>query len=130
MIRGMIVVPARPRPLEFDEARSAVLVIDMQDDFGAPGGMFDRAGIDIGGIVAAAAATGTVLAAAREAGVPIVYLKMEHPADLSNAGPEDGPHGIEHLRLGAGTEVAAPDGTSTRILVKDTLDGRQSEDAV
>ena len=78
----MITVAGRPGQLKFDEARAAVLVVDMQNDFGASGGMFDSAGIDISGITAAAAATGTVIAAARDAGIPVVYLKMEHPADL------------------------------------------------
>jgi len=52
--------------------------------------------------------------------VPVVYVKMEHPADLSNAGPEDGPHWIKHLRLKVGEEVVAPNGCASRILVKDT----------
>ena len=116
----MITVASRPGPLDLDEARAAVLVIDMQNDFGASGGMFDRAGIDIRGIGAAAAATGTVLTAARDAGIPVVYLTMEHPADLSNAGPEDGPHWIKHKPLEVGAEVVAPDGSPTRTLVKDT----------
>jgi ureidoacrylate peracid hydrolase len=116
----VITVASRPGPLEIDEARAVVLVIDMQNDFGARGGMFDRAGIDITGITAAAETTGPVLAAARDAGMPIVYVKMEHPDDLSNVGPEDGPHWIKHLPLRLGEEVVAPNGSTSRILVKDT----------
>ena len=116
----MITVVSRPAPLEIDLEQAAVLVIDMQNDFGAPGGMFDRAGIDISGIRAAAAATAHVIAAARAATVPVVYITMEHPADLSNAGPIDGPHLLKHAPLGVGDEVPAPDGTSGRILVSDT----------
>ena len=93
----------------------------MQNDFGASGGMFDSAGVDISGITAAAAATGTVIAAARDvAGIPVVDSKMEHPADLSNAGPQDGPHWMKHKPLGIGAEVVAPDGSPSRILVRDT----------
>ncbi len=120
----MITVAGRPDPLEIDEARAAVLVIDMQNDFGAPGGMFDLAGVDITGIAAAAATTGRVLAVAREADVPVVYVKMEHPADLSNAGPEHGPHWIKHLPLRIGEEVVAPDGSPSRILVTNTWNTR------
>ena len=40
----MISVDARPGPLTIELTRSAVLVIDMQNDFGASSGMFDRAG--------------------------------------------------------------------------------------
>ena len=38
---------ARPAPQRLDPATTAVIVVDMQNDFGSPGGMFDRAGIDI-----------------------------------------------------------------------------------
>ena len=116
----MIAVPSRPSPLDLDLHRTALLVIDMQNDFGAPGGMFDRAGIDITGIRATVAPTRRVLAAARAAGLPVIFIKMEHPPDLSNVGPEDGPHWIIHLRLRAGEEVVAPDGSRGRILVKGT----------
>lgn len=92
----------------------------MQNDFGAAGGMFDRAGIDIGGIKAAVATTARTLAAARAAGMPVVYVKMEHPDDLSNVGPEDGPHWIKHLPLAAGKDVEAPDGSPSKILVENT----------
>jgi nicotinamidase-related amidase len=43
----LVSIPARPAPLTIDLAQSAVLVIDMQNDFGSPGGMFDRAGIEL-----------------------------------------------------------------------------------
>lgn len=116
----MITVEARPEPLLIDPGATAALVIDMQNDFGAPGGMFERAGIDISGIVATAKATRTFLAAAREAGLPIVYLKMEHDPDLDDAGPSDGPHMLKHIPMRVGEEVAAPDGSVSRILVRDT----------
>jgi len=43
-------IEAKPEPIEIDTARTAVIVCDMQNDFGTKGGMFDRAGIDISGI--------------------------------------------------------------------------------
>ena len=54
---GHIAIDARPQPLNIDPRRSAVIVVDMQNDFGAEGGMFARAGIDISGIRAAIAPT-------------------------------------------------------------------------
>lgn len=120
----MITISSRPGPLKVNLAETAVLVIDMQNDFGAPGGMFDRAGIDVSAIGAAAVLTGRVLDAAREADVPVVYVTMEHPSDLANAGPEDGPHWVKHLPLGAGEAVTAPDGRPSRILIKDTWNTR------
>ncbi len=38
---------ARPCSITIEPERTARLVIDMQNDFGAKGGIFDRAGIDI-----------------------------------------------------------------------------------
>ena len=43
----MVRIEATPEPIAIDTARTAVLVVDTQHDFGAQGGMFDRAGIDI-----------------------------------------------------------------------------------
>jgi ureidoacrylate peracid hydrolase len=118
----MITLAARPEPVAIDPRRAALVMIDMQNDFGAVGGMFDRAGRDISGIKAAAAATRPVLGAAREAGIPIVYLKMEHAPDLSDIGPPDGPHWSKHAADGVGDDVIAPDGSASRILIRDTWD--------
>src|SRR5207253_4957619 len=100
--------------------RVAVIVIDGQNDFASPGGMFDRAGIDVSGIAAAAQATRPVLDAARAAEIPVIYLNMEHEPDLSDAGPPEGPHRIKHQPLALGDKVDAPDGSSSRILIRDT----------
>ena len=45
-----VTVAARPSPVEISMDRAAVVVVDMQNDFASPSGMFDRAGIDIRGI--------------------------------------------------------------------------------
>ncbi len=111
---------ARPEPVDLDPRRVAVIVIDAQNDFASPGGMFDRAGIDITGIAAAAQATRPVLDAARAAEIPVIYLNMEHEPDLSDAGPPEGPHRIKHQPLALGDKVDAPDGSSSRILIRDT----------
>ncbi|MBL6457222.1 isochorismatase family protein [Belnapia sp. T6] len=115
-----ITLDAQPEPIEIDRKRCAVLVVDMQNDFGARGGMFDRAGIDIMPIERVVEATARVLAAARSAGLPVVYLKMEHSPDLADTGGAGSPHSIKHARLGVGKEVPAPDGRAGRILVRDT----------
>src|ERR1700682_1348270 len=60
---------AKPEAITFDTTRTAVLGVDMQNDFGSKGGMFDRAGIDISGIQKAVDPTAKVLVAARRAGV-------------------------------------------------------------
>jgi ureidoacrylate peracid hydrolase len=92
----------------------------MQNDFGAAGGMFERAGIDISGIRAAVAPTARVLDAARAAGLKIVYLKMGYRPDLSDLGAPDAVNRARHMQLNVGAAVAAPDGRPSRILVRDT----------
>jgi ureidoacrylate peracid hydrolase len=99
---------------------TAVLVVDMQNDFGTKGGMFDRAGVDISVIQLAIDPTAKVLAAARQVGLKIVYLKMGFRPDLSDVGPPDSPNWVQHMRMGVGETVRAPDGTESRILIRDT----------
>ena len=111
---------AKPEAITFDTAKTAVLVVDMQNDFGSKGGMFDRAGIDISGIQKAVDPTAKVLAAARKAGVKIIYLKMGYKPDLSDLGAPDSVNRVRHLRAGVGEKVIAPDGKETRILIRDT----------
>jgi ureidoacrylate peracid hydrolase len=117
---GRVVIEARPGAVAFNPAQTAVLVVDMQNDFGSPGGMFALAGIDVSGIRAAVQQTAPVLAAARKAGLPVVYLKMGYRPDLSDAGGPDAPNWIKHQPLNLGKGVAAPDGTVSRILIRDT----------
>jgi ureidoacrylate peracid hydrolase len=82
--------------------------------------MFDRGGIDIGPIQRAVAPIRKVLAAAREAGVPIVFLKMGFRPDLSDLGPENAPFRVHHRGFAPGTSVQAPNGQPSRLLVRDT----------
>jgi ureidoacrylate peracid hydrolase len=51
-------------------------VVDMQNDFAAKGGMFDRAGIDISVNRNAVEPTSRALASMRTAGIGVIYLKM------------------------------------------------------
>jgi ureidoacrylate peracid hydrolase len=99
--------------------KAAVVVVDMQNDFAAPGGMFARAGIDITGIQAIVPKVQAVLVAARAAGLTIVYLKMGFSPDLADAGYPSSPTWLKHLPLSAGGAVTAPDGEPSRILVRD-----------
>jgi len=95
-----------------------LIVVDMQNDFGSKRGMFDDAGIDISGIQKAVGPTARVLASARKAGIRVIYLKMGFRPDLSDAGPPDSRIRITHHNVGK--TIAAPDGTESRILIRDT----------
>jgi len=116
----LLTIEAKPGPLTIDTAKTAVIVVDMQNDFGAEGGMFHRAGIDISMIRAAVAPTKRVLSVARDMGIKVIYLKMAFRSDLLDAGPHDSPNYARHLMLGVGKAVRAPDGKESRILIRDT----------
>lgn len=116
-----ITLEARPGSVAIDPARSAIIVVDMRNDFGAAGGMFDRAGIDISGIRKAIAPTAKVLQSARQSGIRVVYLKMGYRPDLSDLGAADAPNRVRHLKLfNVGRSIRTPDGKEARVLVRDT----------
>src|SRR5437016_1223832 len=118
----MVTLNAKPEPIAINPARTAVIVVDMENDFVAKGGMFDRAGADISGAQKAIAPTAKVLAAARQAGSKIIYLKMGYRPDLSGVGPTDSVNRTRHLRFGVGQKIQAPDGRESRLLIRDTWD--------
>ncbi|HEX4920871.1 MAG TPA: isochorismatase family protein, partial [Candidatus Bathyarchaeia archaeon] len=113
-------IRAKPEPINIEKSQTALLVIDMQNDFGSKGGMFDRAGLDISMIQATVQPTSRVIAASRDARIPIVYLKMGFRPDLSDLGTVDSPNRTRHLHFGVGQKMSAPDGTEGRFLVRDT----------
>jgi ureidoacrylate peracid hydrolase len=118
---GDVVIPdAKPAPIYVKTSKTAVLVVDMQNDFGSKGGVFDCAGLDISMIQATVRPTSRVLGAARNAGIPIVYLKMGFRPDLSDLGTVDSPNRTRHLHFGVGQKMSAPDSTEGRFLVRDT----------
>lgn len=115
-----VTIDARHAPVAADVSRTAVIVVDMQNDFATVGGMFERAGIDISIIRAAIAPTRRLIDAARSAGIRVVYLKMGFLADLSDSGAPAAPNWQKHSIFNVGEQVAAPDGTPSRILIRDT----------
>lgn len=114
------IIDAKPGPITLDAANTAVIVIDMQNDFGTKGGMFDRAGINISMIQKVVQPTANVLSAARKVGIKIIYLKMAYKEDLSDLGSEGSPNRVRHLQfMHVGDTMTAPNGTKSRILIRD-----------
>ena len=91
-----VTIEARPGPLTIAPQKTAVIVVDMQNDFGAENGMFARAGMTV------------------------VYLKMGFAPDLANAGDPGAPNLLRHLALGVGEPVTAPDGRDSLVLIENT----------
>lgn len=82
----------RPEPVEVDFARSAIVVVDMQNAFASKGGTLDIAGVDLTDAPRVVQAIRRVLDAARPAGVPVVHLQVGYKPDLSNAGGPRSPN--------------------------------------
>ena len=115
-----VTIDAKPESLAIQTAKTAIIVVDMQNDFGTKGGMFDLAGIDISMIQKAVNPTAKVLTAARENGIKIIYLKMGYHPDLSDLGTADSVNRTRHQFMHVGKAVRAPDGSASRILIRDT----------
>ena len=85
-------LPAKPEDITIDPARTAVIVVDMQNAFASKGGMLDLIGLDISGAKSAVAATKKVIEAARAAKLKVIYLLLSYAPDLSDSGGVDSPH--------------------------------------
>jgi nicotinamidase-related amidase len=66
-------------------ARTALLVIDIQADFAAPGGAMARAGADMSAITPAIAQAQALVAAARAAHVPCIFTRAVTAPHLETA---------------------------------------------
>lgn len=66
---------------------TALLVVDMQNDFCAPTGVFGKGGADVARISVAVPAIAGLLNSARAANARRVFMRHTHEADLSNLSP-------------------------------------------
>jgi nicotinamidase-related amidase len=108
---GPVTVSADPYPFEFDPARAALLVIDMQRDFVEPGGFGETLGNDVGLLRAVIPPLQAVLAGAREAGLTVIHTREGHQPDLSDCPPAKLSRGEPALRIGS-------PGPKGRILIR------------
>ncbi len=105
-------VAAQPYDFIFEPARTALLVIDMQSDFCAPGGFGERLGNDISATRAIIPTLRHLLQAAREANLLVIHTREGHEPDLLDCSSSK----LKRSRLqGAGIGDAGPMG---RILVR------------
>jgi nicotinamidase-related amidase len=78
---------ALPKPVEIDLARTALVVIDMQNDFCHPHGWLAGIGVDIEPAQAAIEPIQRVTPHLRAAGVPVVWVNWGARPDLANISP-------------------------------------------
>ncbi|MBZ2198163.1 cysteine hydrolase family protein [Occultella gossypii] len=113
-----VTIPAQPQRLTLDLARTAVLVIDMQNDFCHPDGWLGGIGVDVSGTAAPAGALAGLLPALRAAGVPVVWVNWGNRPDLANLPP-----GVLHVydADGTGGGIGSTDSpTGSPVLQKDS----------
>ncbi|MEO1103575.1 MAG: isochorismatase family cysteine hydrolase [Pseudomonadota bacterium] len=113
-----LTVAALPKPITFDLSRSAVIVIDMQNDFCHPDGWLARIGVDVTPARAPIGRLQALLPAVRGASVPVVWVNWGNRPDLANISPA-----LRHVfdPAGAGSGLGAstgPDGA--KVLTKDS----------
>lgn len=95
----MVRLDARPEAISLDPAKTALIVVDMQNAFLSPGGMLDQAGIDISAAPQTIEAAQRVLKAFRGLGMPVIHLQVGYPPDLSTAGGPTSPNPRKELAL-------------------------------
>ena len=88
----MVKLNTRPEEIEVDLAKSALVIVDMQNAFASKGGMLDLAGADLSDAPRVVRTIRSVLDAARAAAMTVVHLQVGYKPDLSNAGGPRSPN--------------------------------------
>ncbi|MBX2865160.1 MAG: cysteine hydrolase [Leptolyngbyaceae cyanobacterium MAG.088] len=82
-----LTVPAKPYPLMIDLAHTALLVIDMQNDFCTAGGWADQKGFDVTQTQKPIQPLKQLFEGLRETPVTIIHTREGHRLDLSDCPP-------------------------------------------
>jgi ureidoacrylate peracid hydrolase len=83
----MAALKAQPQHVVIDLNRTAVVVVDMQNDFCAPGGWFDTLGVDLAGVRAIYPRIRAVTDSARALDIPVIWLGFGVRPDRANLAP-------------------------------------------
>jgi ureidoacrylate peracid hydrolase len=80
----IVLLEATPQPVELDLAATALVVVDMQNDFLHPEGWFAARGVDSAPVTAVVPAVERLTSAIRQAGIPVIWLNWGIRADRAN----------------------------------------------
>jgi ureidoacrylate peracid hydrolase len=88
----VVSVPAKPEALDLPLSSTALIVVDMQNSYGSPGGFRDLIGRKMDGMREVIGNNVRVIEAARHAGLPIVFLQTGWDPELKSAGGPASPN--------------------------------------
>lgn len=88
----MITLPARPESLTFAPQQSALIVVDMQNAYASQGGYLDLAGFDVSATRPVIDNINTAVAAARAAGLLIIWFQNGWDDQYVEAGGPGSPN--------------------------------------
>ncbi|MBU0554936.1 MAG: cysteine hydrolase [Alphaproteobacteria bacterium] len=83
----IVEIAGEPRDIRLDLTRTAILVIDMQNDFCHPYGWLASIGVDVAPARDPIAPLARALPALRKAGVPVLWVNWGNRPDLLNISP-------------------------------------------
>ncbi len=110
--------PANPQDVTLDTTRTAIVVVDMQNDFCHDSGWLHHIGVDVTAARAPIEPLRRLLPALRSSGVPVVWLNWGNRPDRANLPP-----GVVHVYNGDGESIGIGDplpGTGARVLERDS----------
>ena len=104
-----VTLDAEPQQLTIDLARTAVIVIDMQNDFCHADGWLAGIGVDVSGAQAPVPVLTSLLPRLRSYGVPVVWVNWGNRPDQANLPP-----GVRHVYdpAGEGNGIGSTSGPS------------------
>ncbi|MEV5445940.1 isochorismatase family cysteine hydrolase [Streptomyces sp. NPDC052644] len=107
-------IPAAPQHLTLDLARTALIVVDMQNDFCSPQGWLASIGLDVTGVDRLIPTLATTVSKLRTADVPVIWLTWASRPDRANI-PPNVLHAYDIAGEGGGVGSLLPT-TGTRVL--------------
>ncbi|MDV5141272.1 MULTISPECIES: pyrimidine utilization protein B [Yersiniaceae] len=87
-----VILPARPEALAFSPQQTALIVVDMQNAYASQGGYLDLAGFDVSATGPVIANINTAIAAARAAGIKVIFFQNGWDNQYVEAGGPGSPN--------------------------------------
>ncbi len=116
---GSVTLPARPEAIAFDPAATALIVVDMQNAYATKGGYLDLAGFDVSQTGPVIERIDAAVAAARAAGILVLWFQNGWDADYVEAG---GPGSPNWHKSNALKTMRRQPGLNNRLLTRGTWD--------